>query len=536
MTLLQPVGYDRPVPVVPGITVEFINAGHLLGSAYARLAIEATGKTLLFGGDLGRYGRPVLPDPDAGRPRRTCCSSSRPTAIACTRPTTTARRLAAIITRTAGARRQGDHSGVRARARRGAAVLDRSARRRSSRFPSCRSTWTARWRPRCSTSTASGSTSSIPNIAEQAPNGRRHARAERQRLRVLHGAAEGRSRRFPSRARCRSRHEPAIVISSSGMATGGRVLHHLARALPDARNTVLFCRLSGRGHARPRSSRTARSSRASTGRTCRCAREIEAIDSMSAHADANEIMRWLGGFKRAAGADVPRARRARPDGRAQGAHRARAAAGPSRRLHIARNDRVAVSDTHVSRSNRSTTPPSCSTTRTASRRLPLDQKILIWHLYAGGAGRARHLLRPALPACARDARGARGDPRARPARVAPEVLAEDPALREALLDQLGSAQQPDGAQVRAQVHAGGASRRRRVPPRAPARAFRSRPARRSTRLLDAAGRSVLRSGRRPDRDEQDAGRGPRHPHREREQPVRSASRWPTSRASRSGTG
>src|SRR5205823_8877738 len=64
LTLLQPVGYERPVPVlsnVSGIDVEFVNAGHLLGSAYAR--VHARGKTLLFGGDLGRYGRPVLPDP-----------------------------------------------------------------------------------------------------------------------------------------------------------------------------------------------------------------------------------------------------------------------------------------------------------------------------------------------------------------------------------------------------------------------------------------------------------------------------------------
>ena len=61
LTQLQPVGYDRPVPVVPGVDVEFINAGHLLGSAYARLRVG--GKTILFGGDLGRYGRPVLPDP-----------------------------------------------------------------------------------------------------------------------------------------------------------------------------------------------------------------------------------------------------------------------------------------------------------------------------------------------------------------------------------------------------------------------------------------------------------------------------------------
>ena len=62
IAMLQPVGYDRPVPVAPGLTSEFINAGHLLGSAYARVT-TTEGKTILFGGDLGRYGRPVLPDP-----------------------------------------------------------------------------------------------------------------------------------------------------------------------------------------------------------------------------------------------------------------------------------------------------------------------------------------------------------------------------------------------------------------------------------------------------------------------------------------
>src|SRR5262249_10781655 len=63
MTLLQPVGYDRPMPVAPGVEAEFINAGHLLGSAYARVTLADSRKTILFGGDLGRYGRPVLPDP-----------------------------------------------------------------------------------------------------------------------------------------------------------------------------------------------------------------------------------------------------------------------------------------------------------------------------------------------------------------------------------------------------------------------------------------------------------------------------------------
>ena len=60
---LQPVGYERPVPLWSGTapTVEFINAGHLLGSSYAR--IRAGDLNILFGGDLGRFGRPVLPDP-----------------------------------------------------------------------------------------------------------------------------------------------------------------------------------------------------------------------------------------------------------------------------------------------------------------------------------------------------------------------------------------------------------------------------------------------------------------------------------------
>src|SRR5262249_14465935 len=64
---LQPVGYDRPVPLwgqTPSPTLAFLNAGHLLGSSYAR--IRAGDRTILFGGDLGRYSRPVLPDPSPG--------------------------------------------------------------------------------------------------------------------------------------------------------------------------------------------------------------------------------------------------------------------------------------------------------------------------------------------------------------------------------------------------------------------------------------------------------------------------------------
>ena len=89
---------------------------------------------------------------------------------------------------------------------------------------------------------------------------------------------------------------PAIVISASGMATGGRVLHHLAAALPDPRNTVLFVGYQAEG-TRGRSLLEGATSVKIHGMMVSVAARIEKIDSMSAHADSREIARWLDTFK-----------------------------------------------------------------------------------------------------------------------------------------------------------------------------------------------------------------------------------------------
>jgi metallo-beta-lactamase family protein len=59
------VGYDRPFQVVPGVTLTFRDAGHILGSAILVLDVEEDGKKsrLAFTGDLGRPGMPILRDP-----------------------------------------------------------------------------------------------------------------------------------------------------------------------------------------------------------------------------------------------------------------------------------------------------------------------------------------------------------------------------------------------------------------------------------------------------------------------------------------
>jgi metallo-beta-lactamase family protein len=90
---------------------------------------------------------------------------------------------------------------------------------------------------------------------------------------------------------------PAIIVSASGMATGGRILHHLAHRLPDPKNTVLlvgFQALGTRGRSLQDGAKTLRL----FGEDVPVQAKVETIHGLSAHADQNEMLRWLGGFKR----------------------------------------------------------------------------------------------------------------------------------------------------------------------------------------------------------------------------------------------
>jgi metallo-beta-lactamase family protein len=91
--------------------------------------------------------------------------------------------------------------------------------------------------------------------------------------------------------------KPAIVIASSGMATGGRVLHHLAATLPSPKNTAVFVGFQAAGTRGRQLVDGAKQIRI-RGRDIPVAATIAQIDSMSAHADAGEILRWLSGFSR----------------------------------------------------------------------------------------------------------------------------------------------------------------------------------------------------------------------------------------------
>ncbi len=309
LSQLQPVGYDRPMPVAPGVEVEFVNAGHLLGSAYAR--VRTGGRTILFGGDLGRFKRPILPDPsmvtDADYLLVESTYGNREHEA-----DDDGARLAAVISATAG--------------RGGRVIIPSFAIGRVEELMF----WLqrlenekkipvlpvfldspmaiealARYTERLNELDPDLQPEAVDDKAPHGPadrddrpdDRRRHAREERQmcafcteRFRTIATAAE--SKQIVQSTR------PAIVISASGMATGGRVLHHLKAALPDARNTVLFVGYQAagtRGRRLVDGEKTVRIH----GETIPVHASVELIESMSAHADANEIMHWLGGFTHA---------------------------------------------------------------------------------------------------------------------------------------------------------------------------------------------------------------------------------------------
>jgi len=297
MSLLQPVGYDRPMPVMPGVTAEFVNAGHLLGSAFARLRLQGSGRTLLFGGDLGRFGRPVLPDPtlvtdadlllvESTYGNRVHQPDDDGAVLAGVVNDTLKRGGKVIIPSFALGRVEELLYWINLLEDRGqipevpvfvdspmAATVLNAYRRRADELD--------------------------PEITAHAGANGGRAAAERRlclfctaHLRVVASIEDSRD--------VQESNQPSIVISASGMATGGRVLHHLERALPDARNTVLFAGYQAAGTRGRKLTDGAQFSRIH-GQEIPVRARIEQLDSMSAHADVNEIMRWLGGFEQPPG-------------------------------------------------------------------------------------------------------------------------------------------------------------------------------------------------------------------------------------------
>ena len=279
LTQLQPAGYDRPLDVARGITVRYLPAGHLLGSAFAVISL-AGGPTILFGGDLGRYARPVLPDPSPAVAADVVLAEStygdRDHA-----PDDNGDALAGVI-----------HD-----------VLKRGGKLIIPAFAIGRVEELLYWLRRLENERR------IPALPVyvDSPMAAEALRYYTSRVAELDaeirptqkgvlafGSARFQTVTTPQQSKqLTASQRTSIVISSSGMATGGRVLHHLAAALPDPKHTVLFVGYQAPGTRGRQLVDGAREVRIH-GRPVLVAARIVKIDSMSAHADRGEMLRWLG--------------------------------------------------------------------------------------------------------------------------------------------------------------------------------------------------------------------------------------------------
>jgi metallo-beta-lactamase family protein len=280
LTQLQPFGYEREVDLGGGVRFDFLPAGHLLGSAYVRMKVG--GGTILFGGDLGRFNRPVLPDP-APVPQADVLLLESTYGDRLHPADDDGERLAEVIRTT----------------------IDRRGKVIVPSFAIGRVEEVLYWVKRLE---EAGRIPVVPvyvdsPMALEALNfyARRSDELDDemgQRGRAVRMFATRRftvTRSSQESKQITASKLPSIVISSSGMATGGRVLHHLADALPDRRNTVLFVGFQSEG-TRGRQLVDGAQEVKIHGRLIPVHATVVRLDGMSAHADQSEIVRWLTGF------------------------------------------------------------------------------------------------------------------------------------------------------------------------------------------------------------------------------------------------
>jgi|SRR5215204_374639 metallo-beta-lactamase family protein len=281
LTQLQPLGYERDIEILPGISIEFFPAGHLLGSAFVVARLQS-GPTILFGGDLGRYARPVLPD-----------------------PSNAVHADVVLVESTYGDRDHVADDNGEELAQVVRSTVERGGKLIIPAFAIGRVEELLYWMRRLEQERR------IPvlPVYVDSPMANEALRFYSARITELDEDMRPTEKKVSTFATTRfqtvsspqqskqltASRKPSIVISSSGMATGGRVLHHMAAALPDSRNTVLFVGYQAAGTRGRQLVDGARDVRIH-GQSISVNARIAKIDSMSAHADRGEIMRWLGTF------------------------------------------------------------------------------------------------------------------------------------------------------------------------------------------------------------------------------------------------
>lgn len=282
LPLLTPVDWDRDLDLTDGMSARWTRAGHILGSASIR--VQTPHGSVLFSGDLGRKEHPVL------KPRETPDGAD----VVLVESTYGDREhmepvnlpheaLADAIRRTIG---RGGSVLIPAFAvdRTEIVLKELSDMRRTGRIP--------RTPVYVNSPMAAAALDVYKAGVEEMRDGLDLSDVMAD-LREVRTADE-------SRALTAGDHAPSIIISSSGMATGGRVLHHLERMLPDPRNAVVLTGYQAVG-TRGRALLEGATRLKMHGRYVGVKAEVVKDEEFSVHADASELVDWVGELSPAPG-------------------------------------------------------------------------------------------------------------------------------------------------------------------------------------------------------------------------------------------
>ncbi len=288
LRLVQGVNYEEPFRLSKFVTASYTQAGHILGSGCVKAEIQAPGSapfSILFSGDLGRYDEPILNDPA---------------------PVHEADYL--LIESTYGNR---THEKVNPKDRLAEIINETVARGGKIMIPAFAIGRTQLLIYYLRELEDEQRIPIIPVIVDS-PMGTSATRfyakhkqehdLEMQRLaddnrnalathrfKLVHGREGSKG--------LNALREPAVIISASGMVTGGRIMHHLFHGLPNPKNTVVLVGYQAEGTRGRRLQRGEKTLRL-LGQEVPVNARIETVGSLSAHADSTEILRWLQGFKR----------------------------------------------------------------------------------------------------------------------------------------------------------------------------------------------------------------------------------------------
>lgn len=280
LKLLRPIPFEEELELFPGVRLRFTRAGHLLGAA----SVEITGKgadgqrrTWCFSGDVGRYGVPILKDPEP--------PPEPPAAL--------------LLESTYGDRRHAPEDAAQALgkiidetyARGGMVIIPAFALGRTQEVLYHLSALVDAGRLDSSTvfldSPMAIDATDIYQRAEAEHDEEFAALANDP----LAGSRFVRVRSVDQSKVLNSRGQPAVIVAASGMANGGRVVHHLLHRLGDPRSSVVFVGYQAAG-TRGRALVGGAETIAIHGQTVWVKARIQQLTGLSAHADRDELLRW----------------------------------------------------------------------------------------------------------------------------------------------------------------------------------------------------------------------------------------------------